>query len=207
MRIRILGIADGLPQADQLLRSLERSGYSIDEVTVLLACAEERDAQPRPAVCEHLPATLASWPASISRTEAGSIVVTGQPAFYGVALADGSCVRAGARTPTVTANARIEAHPSAGIVRDLQALGVDLAQASRIALTVRVHNVLVLVEERPGGDGDAIVSCMLEACLPIIHFMAEAAAGQAPPSPGDDGEEDAGRGRSARPSWRTMPYF
>ncbi len=199
MRIRILAVADDLPQADRVLRSLERSGFTTDEVTVLLACADERVAPGRPGVGAHLPAPFPSSPAPAAGPGPAAISVTGPPAFGGVAVVDGAGNRLGPRPLTFTVNERVAANPLAGIVRDLQQLGIPIAQAVKIATTVRVHNIIILVEERPGGDGDAIIDSMLDEGLPTILMMAEAEDQDAAPRC-----SGGACGKGARGGWKAQ---
>jgi hypothetical protein len=201
MRVIILGVADDRRQADPVLRALERSGYTVDDVTVLLACPDEYTSELRPVVGLNLPAGIQPHDDISAGPVAGFIAVTTQPTILGVGI-----FAAARRPPTETVNVRIERPAPSGVARDLHGLGIALPEAHQIGTAVHAHNLLLLVEERPGCSFDAIIDAMLAEGLTKVFMVTVAEEQDAARQPDSSGERTDAE-RPLPEQCEVHPYF
>jgi hypothetical protein len=210
MRVIILGIADDVRQADQVLRALEQGGSTIVDVTALLVCADERALAQCPVVGMNLPAPIQPDADSSEPADAGFISVTSQATFQGVVVVAAPEDRLGQRPSTITLNSCIELPSPAGVAEDLQALGIPLPEARQIAAVVRAQNVLLLVDESPGRPADAIIDCMFAEGLSKVFMVTVAVAQERDAARQVDGYSTRQRvdGDRPPPTWRwNQLYF
>ncbi len=208
MRSIILGVATDIRQADPVLRALERNGFTIDDVVVLLACADER-VPPRPAAMQ-LPALLHPHPHPNpdphARRDIGFIAVTTQATIHSDGMVVGRDHQTGQRLHTGTVNAGRGASAPSGVARDLHGLGIPLKEARRIALAVREDNVLLLVEAGHGWRGDATISAMRAEGLSAIFTATVVEEGDGAQRPDSSGT--CAGGAPPLPTRRGIqPYF
>jgi hypothetical protein len=171
MRIIVLGIADDIHQADPVVRALERSGFTLDDVNVLLACADEQAVEQRPVVGMNCPAPFDEGAEGPERRGSAAIAVSAQAAIGGTGPIDERMFWHGQAPLTVTGHAIVAPPMPSGIARDLIRMGIPQQDALQIGGLVRMDNVLLLVSERPARSPEAIIDAMLSGGLTRIFLV------------------------------------